>query len=203
MKILASYMQTTMLDMKKVFTFILCGLVFTLGAQYNTDVRISPSTDNPTCYNIELDYQADNPSKLASQNYRIFYDSRLSTFDKGASNLLLPNDDYSFSVVQTNHDIDASGVGPLPFEEHLGFINASVLLNDNRLDGLTLDKEVGWTPTVQLCFELADNVDRPHIVLARKDLTFSYGRAFVELSVVDRFDAIQSLALENYHDLGL
>jgi len=105
-------------------------------------------------------------------------------------------------VVQANHDIDASGVGPLPFEGHLGFINATVLLNDIRLEGLTLDREKGWTPTVQLCFDMAKEVDRPHIVLARKDLTKSYGRAFVELSIVDKFDAIQSLAIEKYLDLG-
>lgn len=188
--------------MKKILTIILSGLVITLGAQYNTDVRISPATDNEDCYNVELDYQADNPSKLASQNYRIFYDSRLSTFSKKDSYLLLPEEDYVFSVVQTNHDIDASGVGPLPFEGHLGFINATVLLNDTRLDGLTLDKGTGWTPTVQLCFEMAEDVDLPHIVLARKDLTISYGRAFVELSIVDKFDSIQSLVIENYLDLG-
>ncbi len=188
--------------MKKILSILLCSLAFTLGAQYNTDVRISPSGDSQDCYNVELDYQAENSSKLASQNYRIFYDSRLSTFDKEASQLLLPEEDYAFSVVQTNHDVDASGVGPLPFEGNLGFINASVLLNSNRLEGLTLAKEKGWMPTIQLCFELAEDVDRPHIVLARKDLTISYGRAFVELSVVDQFDSVQSLIIENYLDLG-
>jgi len=108
--------------MKKILSILLCSLAFTLGAQYNTDVRISPSGDSQDCYNVELDYQAENSSKLASQNYRIFYDSRLSTFDKEASQLLLPEEDYAFSVVQTNHDVDASGVGPLPFEGNLGFI---------------------------------------------------------------------------------
>jgi len=187
--------------MKNILFILLFFGCYTLSAQYSTEVRVSQSEEKENCYNVELNYQSDNVSKLASQNYRIFYDSRLSNFDKESSRLKLPDDDYAFSIVQTNHDIDASGVGPLPFEGHLGFINATVLLNDTRLEGLTLDQEKGWTPTVQFCFQMIEDHKTPHIVLARPDLTGLYGRAFVELSIVDQFDSIQSLTIDNYSDL--
>jgi len=189
------------MNMKKVLWSIFLLTSSVLSAQYTADIRVVPSTDHGDCYNVELNYQSEKGSKLASQNYRIFYDAELSTFDKAASELVLPDDDYAFSVVQTNHDIDASGVGPLSFEGHLGFINATVLLNDTRLEGQFLEQEKGWIPTIQVCFDMIDDHKEPHIVLARPDLTGSYGRAFVEMSVVDQFDAIQPLSLHTYQDL--
>lgn len=189
------------MNMKGTLVFLLGLITWGLQAQYTTDVRIAPSGDHEACYNVELSYQSEHSSKLASQNYRIFYDASTAKFNRETSQLLLSDDDYLFSVVQTNHDIDASGVGPLSFEDHLGFINATVLLNDIRLDGQLLDQASGWTPTVRLCFDPTEDSINPEIVLARKDLTASYGRAFVELSVVDQFDAIQSLSIQQYYDL--
>jgi len=170
-------------------------------AQYNADLRIHPSEDRDHCYQVELNYTGEKPSKLASQNYRIFYDASLSKFDEKESQILLPESDYLFSVVQTNHDIDASGIGPLEFESNLGFINATVLLNDTRLDGLSLNEEKGWTPMVELCFDMMKDQEEARIILARQDLTKSYGRAFVELSVVDQFDAVQYLTIDHYVDI--
>lgn len=190
-----------MMNMKGTLICVILAFTINLHGQYLTDLRISPAKGEQACYNVELYYQSEKSSKLASQNYRIFYDARLAKFNQEESHLLLPDEDYLFTVVQTNHDIDASGVGPLTFEGHLGFINATVLLNDIRLDGLSLDQKQGWTPTVQLCFESTEEGKTPHIVLARRDLTSSYGRAFVELSVVDQFDAIQALTIDQYYDL--
>lgn len=176
--------------------------LFQYGIAQKTDIRLNQtvSEDGVTCYDAELKYQGEEAS-LASQNYRLFYDASSLKFDEERSQLTTSSEDYTFNVVQQNHGIDASGIGPLSFEKKLGFINATVLFKDIRLDGQRLKEGQGWTSIVRFCFESIGDEASKQVILARKDLTASYGRAFVELSIVDQTDAITSLPITSYTDI--
>ncbi len=188
-----------------ILFFFSFGSCFLIGQA--TDIRIAPtdqseSSDYSGCYNIELDYHGDEVA-LASQNYRIFYSSASLLFNEEKSGLVISPDDYTFNVVQHNQGIDASGIGELSFESNLGFINATILFKDPRLAGQRLTEDEGWTSIVRFCFEATDATDvgNPEVILARKDLTAPYGRAFVELSVVDGNESIAALPIKTYTDL--
>lgn len=167
-----------------------------------TDIRLNQSLTESAgvCYDAELNYKGGEAS-LASQNYRLFYDASNLRFDEDHSHLTTTSENYSFNVVQQNHDIDASGIGPLIFEKNLGFINATVLLNDTRAKGQLLKEGQGWTPIVRFCFISTGENNGGQVILARKDLTAAYGKAFVELSIVDQSDAITSLPITSYTDI--
>lgn len=188
--------------MIKYVFFIVSVFLFQFGIAQKTDIRLNQSVDegDVICYDAELRYTGDDAS-LASQNYRLFYDAGALKFDGERSQLTTSSDDYTFNVVQQNHGIDASGIGTLPFEQELGFINATVLFKDTRLDGQRLVEGQGWTSIVRFCFEITEDQDQKQVILARKELTASYGRAFVELSIVDQTDAITSLPIGSYTDI--
>jgi len=173
-----------------------------LGLAQETDLRLleSNNEDGVLCYDAQLNYSGVEAS-LASQNYRIFYNAAALKFSEKNSHLIASKDDYTFNVVQQNHGIDASGVGELTFEKDLGFINATVLFKDTRLDGQRLIEGQGWTSIVQFCFERTSDESRKQVILARKELTAPYGKAFVELSIVDKTDAISSLPIKTYQDI--
>ncbi len=185
------------------YVLIIIALLFAeLGFAQKTDIRLNQSNveNGGLCYDAELNYTGDEAS-LASQNYRLFYDARNLAFDEEHSHLTTTSENYSFNVVQQNHDIDASGIGSLPFEKNLGFINATVLLNDTRSKGQLLKEGQGWTPIVRFCFISTSEDNNGQVILARKDLTASYGKAFVELSIVDQSDAIKALPITSYTDV--
>ena len=187
--------------MKYVLIVISLIMVHSAFAQ-KTDIRLneSKSEQGVLCYDAELNYTGDEAS-LASQNYRIFYDASTLKFDEEHSHLTTVSEDYTFNVVQQNHGIDASGIGSLAFEKELGFINATVLFKDPRLAGQKLKEGQGWTSIVRFCFESSGEQSDKQVILARKELTASYGRAFVELSIVDQSDAITSLPIASYTDI--
>ena len=165
-----------------------------------SDIRIVDgklSSENK-CYEIQLKYSGEDAT-LASQNYRIFYDAEVSQFIASESKILISGEEYSFNVVQHREGVDASGVGALEFEGNLGFINATVILHDTRSGGHPLVKDGKWSPIVQICFSQLTSND-PSIILAREELTSSYGRAFVELSQLSADGKISSLPISSYGD---
>jgi len=185
------------------FTLTLSFLFFawSMFGQSSTDIRfIEASTGKAnSCYDLQLEYTGEDAS-LASQNYRIFYSSGTMKFIQEQTEIYLPKDQYTFNIVQHNEGVDASGIGGLSFEDNLGFINATVIFNDPRAEGFVLSQSKQWSSILQLCFDSLDTDVESQIVLARQDVSSSYGRAFVELSLVDEKGAINSLEIDKYFD---
>ncbi len=173
-----------------------------LVGQGEADVRLVPSVSEGEnqCFDLQLLYSGKEVT-LGSQNYRLFYNSESMRLIEEKSLMHLRSDHYAFKVVQHNAGIDASGVGDIAFEKNLGFINATIILNDPRMTGERLGKVSGWTPVIQFCFEQLKTPNKGDIILARKQLTSDYGRAFIELSYIDDTGAISSLPIKNYLDL--
>jgi len=188
--------------MKHYFLALCLSLSCYLTGQVSADIRIvtNQSNDRSTCYTIQLDYHGENPTSLASQNYRLFYDASAMTLLDGKEMVFLPEELYTFNIVQHNEGVDASGVGDLSFEHNLGFINATIIFQDPRSEGLVLQSQGEWNPIFQLCFADKESDSPKQLILAREDLTSSYGRAFVELSAVDQSGAVYSLQVKEYFD---
>lgn len=155
-------------------------------------------SDSIFCVKVEMKNNSDADISLASQNYRLFYDAKSLRLIKTRDRLLLPDNFFTYNLVQHTEDVDASGVGSLLFEKNLGFINATVILNDSNGGGLPINKKGGTQDVLQLCFEPIDS--GRSVILARNPLTASYGRAFVEVGQLDKAGKISTVPIEQYHD---
>lgn len=187
--------------MKIISTLISLLIVLHSFGQNSTNVRIieGQGASENVCYDVQLDYTGDEVA-LASQNYRLFYSSASLKFLEKESDIFLPKSQYTFNVVQHNEGVDASGIGDLGFEDNLGFINATIIFNDPRSEGFKLEENGQWASILHFCFQPIDNNVKREIILARQDMSASYGRAFVELSLVDKKGIINSLDIADYKD---
>ncbi len=173
-------------------------------SQGRSDLRISQDSmeGDIVCAQLQLKYKGESAS-LASQNYRIFYSSGTLKYMDNQSSMLLPDDYYTYNVVQHMTQVDASGIGDLAFEDNLGFINTAIILNNSRTGGLELREDDQWLPIIELCFEKVSDDGNMEIILARKELTAPYGRAFIELSQLGVSGEIIGLPIDVYSDMVL
>ena len=187
--------------MKIISTLISILIVVSSYSQSSTNIRIieGQSASGNVCYDLQLNYHGEDVS-LASQNYRLFYSSASLKFLEKESNIFLPSTQYTFNVVQHNEGVDASGIGDLAFENNLGFINATIIFNDPRAEGYKLKDNGEWSPVLHFCFEPKESEQKREIILARQGVSASYGRAFVELSSVDKKGVINPLHIDVYKD---
>lgn len=187
---------------KMIETLLLTFFSLSLIGQSATEIRLNPTDDGEThkCYNLELNFSGEQ-AVLASQNYRLFYDASSISLMDTIVDMFLPEEQYTFSIIQHNDGVDASGIGKLEFEKTLGFVNATVILNDPRYGGYDLLDNQLWQPIVKFCFQIVDDMIPAKIILARDELTATYGRAFVELSVADSNGSIQPLPISKYYDI--
>ena len=171
--------------------------------QRSVDLRLNQQTVDGTsqCYDVQISFSGED-AVLGSQNYRIYYNSAGLKFLESESTMRLPEEYYSYRVVQHNSGIDANGIGELSFEGSLGFINATVILNDARSKAFVLNEDTEWPSVLSLCFESTGEAESHQIVLARKKVTGDYGRAFIEMSFIDESGAIASLPVGSYQDIG-
>lgn len=138
------------------------------------------------CFNVQLRTEDGNGWGLAGQNYRIYYDASLATWQSGVSTLGSSYQD--FTLIQDFQDVDASAANSnLAFEGSLGFLNYTMDLNDPSVGGVNLPSDGSWLTTTQLCFALEDDLlDNPSTCLeaiwARDTLTAKYATSFVEVS---------------------
>lgn len=183
-----------------IVAMIWCSVLY---SQRSADLRIveQSAEEAADCYDVQLSFTGDE-AVLGSQNYRIYYNAAALKFISPKSKMYLPDEFYSFRIVQHNEGIDATGVGKLSFEGNLGFINATVILNDARAKAFRLSESEEWSSILTLCFDRSSEMDQSQVILARKNLTGDYGRAFIELSYIDETGAIATLPINNYQDIG-
>lgn len=147
-------------------------------------IQKTGSNEKQECYKIALKNKSGKPVGLAGQNYRLYYNSDAVILDEGSIQSYLPKSYSPLQLVQHNFDVDATGFGVLPFDNHLGFIN---LANDYNLSSATpVMIGVGETVDVaQLCLNITDESEESQITWAREDLTQTYATAFVEIATVE------------------
>ncbi len=190
---------------------LICGLVsiFLMTAvvgQDRLEIRIEPEVktdDGPACFSVDIRNTDMNVLKLASMNYRIFYNSDNLKLIKDGIHLKLPERYYTMKLVQDLREVDATWTGPLPFEGNLGFLNYSVIFQDGSDGSIRLTKSEPWLTVTELCFEVRDDRAMQSIVLARNEVTAQYGKAFVELSAYDKDDQITATVISSYKDYNL
>jgi len=153
------------------------------------------------CYDVQV--RADAATNLAGQNYRLYYDATLGAYTGGVS--FLPTADYTgFNLIQDIQNQNATGIGNLPFESTLSFLNYTIDLSDLNNGGVAMDQN--WLTTSQLCFSLEREVfEDPNIcfeaVWARDGLTNEYATSFVEVSEWITTNDVEELSGNNHIDL--
>ncbi len=189
--------------MKYVLLITCCGILSVgLLAQVNADIHLVPieGQGELDCYAVEIRQKEDPGVMLAGQNYRFFYSSATLSFDEESLKLNLPEDQYYLNLVQHKSNVDGSHIGVLPFDHDLGFVNISVVLNGTNTRGIRLNKEQ-WTSIAQMCFQKLGQEGAQDIVIARPELTKSYGRAYVEVTYVNEEGSVSSMSLREKIDI--
>ena len=193
--------------MKSLIIFFLATGMLCAQSPENFKVQLKHLDDNErnseSCFNLQLSASQSDNIHLASQNYRLFYNSDNLSFIPNSLDLDLPNDKYQLKLVQERKDVDASGMGQLEFEENLGFINFSVVLQNTQSGGVLIETNDNWMPVANMCFKVDDFSKEQSIVLARSQLTADYGRAFIELSYIGEDSKVETAVIASYTDYKL
>ncbi len=187
--------------MKVLLSIIIsCTAMLSVGAQANLSMAVIPSnkTVEQQCVELTLTNNAI-PLRLSSQNYRLYYSADNLSLDEASLVSKLPNDLYQLKLVQHVGGIDASGRGDLDFENNLGFINFSIVHTNIKVQGAELSSDN--TSIVDMCFDVQDFDQDISIVLAREEVTSTYGRAYIELSTQDEKNTLASTSISEYKDL--
>ena len=184
--------------MKNLLTLIallVSGLVF----GHDVELRFTENRVEGDLLFIDIDIRASNYDfNLASHNIRAYYDhaslelvdvtSQLPETKYGS-----PNIDQMFT---DGHEVD---LGVLSFEDHMGFINMSVQLNDNKAGGL--DVTTDWVTIHTATFKIIDDSKKANIVWANEEKTGAFATAFVEVAEwvsADEIIAKEAFDLVNY-----
>jgi len=174
-------------------------------AQRQFDIRYVMQDMNcdtrTVCYDVQLRSTDGSTWGLAGQNYRLYYDASIATYNNGTS--ALPNAYNAFNEVQ-RAEANASIGGALPFESNLGFLNYAIDLQDLGSGGLMLNSS--WTTTSTLCFDiqpaaLASGASCFNIIWGREAITQAYFDAYVEVSEWVGADNTTRAVGGTYHDI--
>lgn len=173
-----------------------------LNAQVEADIRLSMigGDEHRQCFNLDIRQLGDEDITIASQNYRFFYNSKTLWFDDSSWSLGIFHDMYTYRLVQHSPHIDASAVDVLSFDHDLGFINVSVFHSSDTFEGMDLSPH-SWATISTFCFDIIDPAEQRHqIVIARPELTESYGRAYTEMTYMAEQGRLQKLSLRSVSD---
>ena len=158
------------------------------------------------CYDVQLRSADGTTWGLAGQNYRLYYDASLASWQSGTSTLSTTY--QGFTLVQDIQDVDASATNDtLSFEGTLGFLNYSMDLTNTSTGGVDLPSDSSWITTSQLCFLLEDTlINDPstclEVVWAEDGLTNAYATSFVEVSEWVQTDSTQMASGQLYDGLN-
>lgn len=191
--------------MKAILTLI--GVLLTLHVMAIEDItlRLNPSfydESTQTVYvDVEIKYNGYGHFRLADQNYRLYYDSATLRLEEDFSRSDLPQDLYSpIHFMEVYEDLQADKINQLDFDDHLGFVNFNIDLNNNKEGGITIKKDEIWTRVAVLNFKVADKNSLSQIVWSRSDATEDYATAFVEIMEWVAPNKTTSASIEDYVD---
>ena len=181
-----------------------------MGEVKEFDLALSVSsigcTTGMVCYNVDLTSANDSTFVLAGQRYQLYYSSAVGSFVSGTS--LLGNQFQSLSLQASTpiENTNQTGVGMLPFEDDLGFINFIIQLSDESVGSSTV---ISDTPVsvAELCFVMTDVAINDSAVCfestwAREGVTNAYNASMVGIDEWLGPGAIQETTGMNYEDLN-
>lgn len=180
-----------------------------LSAQKYYDIQLTSISQNiqtEICYDVQLRSAELSEINLGGQNYRLYYDASVLSVDEEKSVSLLPLQDYTPLMLNENiYNVDANGVGDLPYESTLGFLNFAIDLNNVSSGGIYLPNNGEWITTSRICFKVLAEVDLsvPILHWAREDFTKTYATAFVEVSEWVAPNVMIPAIANNYFDAVL
>lgn len=119
------------------------------------DLKSIDCSSGMACYNLNLT-SGENPFSLGSQRYQLFYNSGVGSFVSGTSQLGNEFQSLSLQASTPVENINATGVGDLPFESDLGFINFTIQLSDESVGSSVMVNSSEPTTTAELCFVMTD-----------------------------------------------
>jgi hypothetical protein len=173
-----------------------------IGAQSDLQIELTSQSkidaEHKQCIRLVLKSEESTVLSLSSQNYRMYYNVDNLSLDEASLAMQLPEDKYQIKLVQHVPGIDASGIGLLPFEKNLGFINLSIVHNNVAVPGIPLN--AAGLPIADMCFTVKDWKKPMSVVLARQDMTSAYGRAFIEVSSLDANKSFVPMKIKTYKD---
>jgi len=190
------------LQMKKLMacaTVIL--LTVSLYGQTDLSLQINKGNqlEKQQCVSLSITNSSDEQINLSSQNYRMYYGADNLKLIEESLKSSLQDDLYQLKLVQHVDGVDATGRGALEFDNNLGFINFSIVHTNFKQKGAPITDSV--LEIAQMCFEVADFEKDIQVVLAREEMTSTYGRAYVELSTHNSENTLGSTSINQYKDL--
>ena len=187
--------------MKNLLTLILALLISGVAFGHDVELRFTENRVEGDLLFIDIDIKAtDYDFNLASHSIRAYYDhAALELVDVTSQ---LPEAKYSSPAIEQmftdGHDVE---LGILPFEDHMGFINMSVQLDDSKQGGVDITTE--WTTVHTATFKIIDNSRKAHIVWANEAKTSDFATAFVEVAEwvnADQIIAKRAFDLVNFEE---
>ena len=154
------------------------------------DIRLQAGaldcSNNTICYDVQLRNPTNEPFNLAGQNYRLYYDGAIASWQSGIS--FLDNNYQDFTLIENSQNVNTNTPNSnLNFENNLSFLNYTMDLNEVMNGGTNLPTDGTWFTTSQLCFAIQEAaINDPNTCLeaiwARDGLTQEYATAFVEVA---------------------
>ncbi len=189
----------------RMLHFLCCSLLYFTVCAETIDVRLSPNfydhKSSILYVDVELKYNGRGEWVLADQNYRLYYDASSLQFIKGKYKPDLPHDLYSdLHFIEIVDRADASEVGNLAFDHHLGFLNFNVDLLDDNHGGLRVRPKDGWVRVLTLKFKVSRPEVINEIVWSTKGRTDGYATAFVEIMQWKSPNAIEPAIINRFVD---
>ncbi len=157
------------------------------------------------CYNVNVSTANDESYTLGSQRYQLFYNSAVGSFVSGTSALGSEFRDLALQASTPIENVNAAGIGDLPYEGDLGFINFTILLDDPAVSSVFVDPGFPVT-TAELCFVISDPTITGTDVCfestwAREGVTNPYNGSMVEIDALIN-TAAQAATPTDFGDLS-
>ena len=159
------------------------------------------------CYLVQIRSNADNFT-LGGQSYSLYYDSEVGEYASAVSRL--DNAVFEPLALQSGTPVEhqsAVGVGPLPYEDDLGFIQFNIALSDLQNGSGELIEAVRFTTTAEVCWTMtSDAINNPATCFSttwgRSGVTDSYNAFFTVLEEWEGPQDTRELLGDEYFDVN-
>lgn len=138
------------------------------------------------CYSVNILGSNGSSFTLGSQRYQLFYNSAVGSFVSGTSQLGSAYQPLTLQASTPVENVNSSGVGDLPYESDLGFINFTIQLTDQNAGSTVSINPAEAVTTAELCFAMTDLAVTERNVCfeatwARRGATEAYNASMVEI----------------------
>ena len=179
--------------MRTLLSIALIALTLSLSAQDGMQVTLEATT-NSKCLSINLTSITPEDLHLKGQNYRFFYDDSKLDFANTSVNPELADNNFETQVALHRDGLSKEINGQIPFETTMGFVSMNVMPQNEILDHVSMSfwKKVS---IADVCF--AQDVSPEDVIIASKEVTSEYSRAYCVFDWEPASDAQFSVDLEN------